>query len=213
MTSYSLPSDFLQHLILDQVIATVRYTDAEREQFRQQVLSQMNYQSWLQQQGVTADEFETWITREFAIRRFQQQRWGKRLGSYFLERKRQLDQVICSLIYLRDRDAARELYFRLVEGEQSFAEVARLYSQGAEAQTGGQLGPIALGELHPALQRRFYGGRPGQLWEPMPVGEWTVIARLDQWLPVQLDETLRQTLLNELLDQWLQHQIKQQFPS
>lgn len=202
----------LQSLILDEVIASIECTEAEREQFCRQLCSEATYQIWLQQQGVTPEEFEAWLDRELSIRKFQRQQWGRQLLSYFLQRKHQLDRVVCSLIYLQDQEIAQELYFRLVEAEQSFAEIARTYSQGIEAAAGGRVGPIELGKLHPDLARMFYGSRPGFLCPPTVLDEWVVIARLEEWLPVQLDESMCQLLLNELLEVWLQDQLKYRFP-
>lgn len=212
MTQDQMSPEVFRRLVLDQALATVECSDEERRQFRRQLYRDKSYRVWLQQQDVTIEQLETWIDRELKIRKFQRQRWGKVLGSYFLQRKRQLDQIVCSLIYLPNREIARELYFRIVEGEESFAEVAQAYSQGAAAEAGGLTGPIELGKLHPELARMFYGSRPGRLWEPTAIDQWIVIARLEDFLPVQLDDTMRQILLNELLENWLQDQIKQRFP-
>jgi len=197
-------SSFSQHPQLDQVIETVDYTPEEWEGFLQQFCQDESYQTWLQQQGVTAEEFETWVGRELAIRKFQQQQWGKKVASYFLDRKHELDRVICSLLYVHEQGLAQELYFRIAEGEATFDELARAHSRGAEASNGGQFGPIALGELHPRLARLFYGAKLGQLWEPILIENWWVVARLDESLPVQFDDFMRQSLLNELLEIWLQ---------
>lgn len=213
MTSYQMPPQVLHRLILDQALATVEYSPEEYEAFCQQMHQEGAYQTWLQQQGVTPEQFDAWAHRELKIRKFQQQRWGKKLNSYFLQRKYQLDQVVCSLIYLHNKEIAQELYFRIIEGEQSFAEVARAYSEAPEAEVGGTVGPIELGKLPPTLARLFHGGRLGQLWEPVAVEKWIVIARLEQVLPVQLDESMRQVLLNELLDDWLKNQLRQRFPA
>ena len=51
--------------------------------------------------------------------------------------------------------------------------------------------------------------QPGQLWTPMQIGEWVVIVRLEKFIPAQLDETMRQQLLNELFAEELQHQLNQ----
>ncbi len=204
--------EVLHHLILDQALATVDYSKAERDRFCHQLYQEKPYQTWLQQQGVTPEQFEIWLDRELRIRKFQRLRWSKTVNSYFLQRKYQLDQVICSLIYLREQDIAQELYFRIVEGEQSFTEVANLYSEAAQAPTDGIVGPIELGQLPERLARMFYGGRPGQLWPPTRIGEWMIIARLEAILPVRLDETMRQNLFNELLENWIAIQIKQRFP-
>jgi parvulin-like peptidyl-prolyl isomerase len=205
--------EYLRQLFLDQAIAGIECTEADRAQFWAQQQDETAYQSWLQQQGITSKQFEIWLERELKIRKFQYLRWGRKLYSYFLERKSDLDQVICSLIYLHDTDLAQELYFRLVEGEESFATLAQQYSQGQEAKTGGRVGPIALGTLPPQLARMFYGGQLGQLWFPVSLGKWVVIARLEASLPARLDAAMGQYLLNELLEAWLQEQISQQFPA
>jgi parvulin-like peptidyl-prolyl isomerase len=206
-----MQSQLLRSLILDQAIASIEYTEAEHARLREKLLSDATHQTWQQQEGITPEQFEAWLRRELKIRKFQQQRWGKRLLSYFLQRKSDLDRVVCSLIYLRHTELAQELYFRIAEGEQSFAEVARRYSHGTEAQAGGIVGPIELGKLHPDLARMFYGSQPGQLWSPVAIDDWVIIARLEASLPVQLDDTMRQLLLNELLEAWLQDQLKQRF--
>jgi hypothetical protein len=212
MTSPPITTQVFHRLILDQAIATVECSEMERQQFRQECQRAQLYQPWLQQEGMSLEQFEAWAERQLKIRKFQRQRWGRVLNSYYLQRKYQLDQVVCSLIYLRDINMAQELYFRIIEGEQSFAEVARLYSLGAEAEAGGRIGPIELGKLHPRLAQMFYGARPGQVWTPQRVGEWVVIAQLEAILPVQFDESTCQMLLNELLEHWLQEQLRQRFP-
>ena len=198
MTRYQLMPQFLRNFILDRAIADITFTPTEREAFCQQ------FSQGYDQESTTG--WNEWIDRQLKIRKFQQQQWSRRLENYFLERKGQCDRVVCSLIHVQDMGIAEELYFRIVEGEQSFEQIAGLYSQGPEAQTNGIVA-IELGQLHPVLAQRFLGGRPGQLWYPTKIGEWIVLARLEALLPAQLDEAMRQVLLDELLEAWLQQQV------
>jgi parvulin-like peptidyl-prolyl isomerase len=206
--------ELLHSLILDEAIAPIEYTAQEREQFCQQ--HQLNSahvrQAWTTQHGSSA-ELDAWIDRQLKISKLQQAKWGKRLGSYFLQRKAQLDQVICSLIYPTTKEIAQELYFRIVEGEQSFAELARRYSQGSEAEAGGLIGPIELGQLPPELAHMLYGQLPGKVWPPTTINGRITITRLEKVIPIQLDEAMQQFLLNELLETWIQEQLQRRFPS
>ncbi len=104
---------------------------------------------------------------------------------------------------------AHELYFRIQEGEQSFAELAREHSEGSEADTGGLLGPVPLSQLHPAISKLLSISKPGQLWSPRAIGEWFVMVRLEKLIPAQLNEFMRRRLINELFENWLQEQIKE----
>jgi len=209
LNQYQLMPQFLRSFILDQAIASIGCSDEEREQFYQQhqLQSADSRQIWQQQQGIQAEQLEFWVERQLKIQKFQQSNWSKTVGTYFLSRKAQLDQVVCSLIHVQEMETAWELYFRITEGEQAFAEIARSYSQGPEAYTGGIVGPLELGRLHPTLGERLYGAQPGTLYEPLWIGNWVVIARLEAQLPVQFDAAMRQQLLDELLENWLQEQV------
>jgi parvulin-like peptidyl-prolyl isomerase len=117
--------------------------------------------------------------------------------------------VVYSLLRVQDAGMAQELYFRLADDHATFDQLARQYSQGPEAQTGGLIGPVDLGTPHRALARMLSVSQPGQLWPPTLVNDWFIIVRLEKFLPAQLDNSMRQHLLNELFNTWLQEQLQQ----
>ncbi|NKB18401.1 MAG: peptidylprolyl isomerase, partial [Pseudanabaena sp. CRU_2_10] len=134
---------------------------------------------------------------------------GKKLESYFMTRKPYLDRVLYSLIRTKDLGTAQELYFRIQEGEQSFADLATQYSQGNEAATGGLVGPSPLSAPHPAISRTLAVSQPGQLWPPTRLEEWFIILRLEKFYPAQFDEPTRLQLMEELFESWMKEQIHQ----
>lgn len=164
----------------------------------------------MQQQNISETQFLDLATRNLKIEKFKQATWGSKLDSHFYKLKAKLDRVVYSLICLWDAGIAQELYFRIVEGEQSFAELARQYSQGAEAEAGGLMGPVPLSVPHPKLARILSISQPGQLWTPIHIGDWWVIVRLEKFIPAQLNEAMQQQLLNELFSSWLQEQLQQE---
>ncbi|WP_017718805.1 peptidylprolyl isomerase [Kamptonema formosum] len=115
--------------------------------------------------------------------------------------------MIYSLIRIKDEGVPQELYFRILEGEQSFWELAREYSEGVEAQTNGLLGPVELGKVFRDLAQILLVSQIGQLWAPIRLGEWRVIVRLEKRIPAQLDESMRRRLLDELFQVWLQEEL------
>jgi len=104
---------------------------------------------------------------------------------------------------------ARELYFRIQEKEQSFAELAREYSQDPEAQVNGIVGPAEIGTIHANLAHLLAISGPGQLWHPIPVEGWLAIVRLETLIPAQFDLAMRQRLLRELFEIWVQEQMRE----
>src|SRR4028119_2379817 len=216
LAGYQMLPSLLRELIIDQAIASLECTSEEKakslEQFYQQnqITDEAIKSAWLKHHRMTFEQLEALATRGLLIEKFKQATWGHKLESYFLGRKAQLERVIYSLIRTQDPGIAQELYFRIQEGEQSFADLAREYSQGAEAQTGGLIGPIELSVPHPNLAQMLRLSQPGQLCPPIRLGEWFVVVRLDKFIPAQLDAPMRQRLLNECFNTWLSEQLNQQ---
>lgn len=213
LTTYQLLPQFLRELIIDQAIAPFECTPEETlstcPQFdeQHQFTGATERQAWLERSGMNSLQWEALVTRRLRIEKFKQATWGHKIGSYFLSRKDQMDQVIYSLIRTKDEGLAEELYFRVQEREQSFAELAQTYAQGPEAQTGGLIGPIEVSNIHPTLAQILRAGQLGQLWPPLCLGEWVVLLRLEKVIPAQLDASMRQRLFQELFEAWLQEQI------
>ena len=216
LANYQLLKPLVREIIIDEAIAPIDCTPEELDQARQQFLEQNQLtteeakQAWAAKQNLTLEQVDALGIRGLKIEKFKQATWGHKLESYFLNRKSQLDRVIYSLIRTQDPGIVQELYFRILEGEQTFADLAREYSQGPEAETGGLIGPVELSTPHPAISQMLRLSQPGQLCPPTRLGEWFLIVRLEKFFPAQLDNPMRQRLLNECFSTWLSEQLNQQ---
>ena len=216
LAKYGMLPQLAREIVIEQAIADVTCTPEEEESARNRFLQQNQLtteeqvQAWLSRYGMTTPQMEQLSLRELKLEKFKQATWGHKLEAYFLQCKSQLDRVVYSLIRTRDNGIAQELYFRIQEEENSFTQLAKDYSQGAEAQTGGLVGPVELNVPHPQIAKMLMSSKPGQLWPPLPIGEWTVILRLEKFLSAQLDPPTEQRLLNDLFQQWLMSQMQQQ---
>jgi parvulin-like peptidyl-prolyl isomerase len=166
--------------------------------------------NWLQKNYLTKEQLQERILRGIKLEKFKQQTWGNQLDSYYRKRKRQLDKVVYSLIRTKNPGEAQELYFRITEGEKEFTDVARAYSQGTEAQTGGLIGPVELNVPHPVIAQKLLTAQPGQVLPPTRVGEWIVILRLEKYIGAQLDQYTSRRLLDELFNQWLNQKLQEE---
>lgn len=213
LEKYQLLQQLQRELLIDQTIAPFTCAPEELTQgcneFCQshQITSDHVLQAWLVRNNLTMRQWQESITRNIKIEKFKQALWENKLESYFLKRKGQLDRIVYSLLRVKDPHIAQELYFRIREGEQSFGDLAGQYSEGPEAQTSGLIGPVELNVPHPQLTKQLIASQPGQLLTPMSLGEWVVIARLEKLLPAQLDQAMRQRLMNELFEQWIKEQL------
>ena len=164
--------------------------------------------SVLKEKGWTESELQMHVMRPEALRCFAAQRFGPGLEDRFLGFKGGRDQVIYSLIRVRDPGLARELWIRLEEGEITFAEAASTFSEGPEAHRKGVMGPMEIGTLQPqTLQDLLRGLRPGEICSPKVLGEWHVLLRLEQLIPARFDNELRLRMQDEALDEFLAKRV------
>ncbi|ACK71967.1 PpiC-type peptidyl-prolyl cis-trans isomerase [Gloeothece citriformis PCC 7424] len=212
---YRLLPQLVKEIIIDQAIAEIECTPEEQQMARNlfyqqnQLTSEEKIQAWLKQQGITREQLEYLSLRELKLEKFKQVTWGNKIEPYFLKIKGKLDRVIYSLIRTKDTGIAQELYFRIQDQENTFEELAKKYSQGPEAQTGGLIGPVELNVPHPTISQMLMGSQPGQLWPPTQIGEWIIIIRLEQRISTPLDQQTQQRILNELFQGWLIAQMQQ----
>jgi parvulin-like peptidyl-prolyl isomerase len=193
---YHLLPDLVRELVTDDAIASIVCTPEEIEQLYQQIHTQSQEQTSNPEQAIKS------AIRSLKIEKFKQLKWGDQIELYFHQRQNLLTKVIYSLIRTQDPELINELYFRIQEQEQSFAELARLYSQGSEAQTDGLVGPVELETYHPAFAHLLATSPAGELQPPMQLDCWWIILRVEKRIPAQLDAAMQQRLLNELFEKW-----------
>jgi parvulin-like peptidyl-prolyl isomerase len=215
LKKHSLLPQLQRELIIDAALAKVACSPEEifsaykAFYHKYQINSDEDRAQWLKRNKFTLDQFESLVLRTIKLDKFKQITFLNKIDSYFLQRKAQLDRATYSLLRVKDRHLAQELFFRIQAGEAAFAELVRQYSGGQEAEVGGLVGPHDMTVPHPALAKRLLSLKPGQLAPPVQIADWFVIVRLEKYLPAQLDQNMRSQLTNELYEQWLQTQVNQ----
>jgi hypothetical protein len=215
LASYQLMPQFLRERIIDRAILSISCTPEEMaiacQQFYQQsgLTDADQQQIWRSYYGLAQEQVEQLATRKLRLEKFKQANWGLKLNSDFIKHKQRFDRVVFSLLRTEKQELANELYFRISEGEQSFAELARAHAQGSEAQTDGIVGPVELGKLHPHLAKLLSVSQVGMMQSPVCLGEFYLLVRLEKLIPARLDAAMCQRLLELNFAAWLQEQFQQ----
>jgi len=147
------------------------------------------------------------VERDLRIARWKKTTFGPHAREHFEVRKHALDRVVYSLLRVRDAGLARELWFRLSEGEADFSDLAPRYSGGHEEHTAGIVGPSAFSAMHPSLAAHLRAGEEGKLLKPLGIGDIFVVARVEKFLPAQFDDAMEARMVEELASQWLKARL------
>ena len=129
------------------------------------------------------------------------------VDSRFLNRKKDLDIVIYSLMRINDYFKAQELFYRVSEDEEDFGALAATHSEGLEKKTRGIVGPIAVEKSHPILNKHLRSSKRGQIQAPIPIDDYFVIIRVESFDSAKLDNNMREKMLEELFNEWINSQV------
>lgn len=215
LTKYQMLPKIAQEILVDKAIAQIECSEEENTSIYNQFCQQNQFtsdeqlQEWLDKQGMNREQLQESITKKLRIDKYKQQTWSDQVDAHFIKRKAQLDRVVYSLIRVEKPELAQELYFRIKDDENAFSTLAMEYSQGTEAQTGGLIGPVEINAPHPKIAQILATCQPGQLVPPTRVGEWIVIIRLENYISAKLDDAMRQRMLDELFNRWLNQSVQQ----
>ena len=153
---------------------------------------------WKITNGLDDDLWIDYVTRKWRWTKWCLKKFRNKIPNYYLERKSMLDNVKYSLLRVKNQNLANELFLRIKEGESTFDEVAKQYSEGPERDTEGKIGPVPLGKTHPQLAELLEASVSGQIWPPKIIESWWVIVKLDYIKNMPLDEQLTIDLALEL---------------
>ena len=204
-----------RRLILESCVKKIKATSEEQISFQQRFLAENGLDdaeklnAWLAKRSLTEEQASSNLLEALRLDNFKKEKFAADVERIFLESKWQRDRVVYSLLRVKDKAAAVELHLRLEEGDATFTDLSQEHSLGPERETGGLIGPVPMGRLHPQLAELLRITKPGQLWKPMEIDDWWVIVRLDKMLPAQLDSAMEQKIRDERFEAWMKEQIDQ----
>jgi hypothetical protein len=203
-----------QAWVLDEIVQVIELPPEEEKQLVRQfveakgVSSDEALQAWLKQKRLSYNDLLYFATKKTRVERWQLRRYREEAEIRFLERKLELDTVVYSLLRLKDRELADELFHRIQAGEDDFPTLAESYSHGQEKNTRGLIGPVPLAAGHPELVSRLRVSRLGQLWPPFQVADLWVVMRFERLLPAQLNREMRARMVEELFQVWFRERVQ-----
>ena len=153
---------------------------------------------WCKKRGLISLDLKNIVLRQWRWEHWCKKNFQDKISSYYLERKPFLDQVNYSILRVKNKNLAKELFLRINEGESTFDEIASNFSEGAERNTFGQIGPVPISQPHPKLAKLLQISKPGQIWSPKELEGWWIIVRLNEIINVELDEKIALKLALEL---------------
>ena len=171
---------------------------------QKQLTDPQKFQEWLGANGMDYQTFHGQVSSGFKLKKLKEVVAEPKLQEYFIERKVFLDRVVLSRIIVEEQEMADELKTQIAEGSSSFEELAREYSITDDRVVNGMVGPVSRGTMPETLRAAIDAANPGSIVGPICMENRWGLFRVEEFLAASLDDAkLRQSLLDELFEQWL----------
>ncbi len=166
------------------------------------------FQQWLQENNTNYEALHQRLVATFKLTKLKNTITESKLQEYFIEKKIFLDRVVLSRIIVDNKELAEEIFTQIEEGS-SFEKLAQEWSMAEDKVVNGMLGPVSRGSIPDNLRAPIDKAKQGEVIGPIELeGRWGLF-RVEQFLSASLDDVqLKQTLENEIFDQWLTDQMK-----
>lgn len=176
---------------------------------QRQLTDAQTFQNWLSSNGMNYETFHQQVAAGFKLKKLKDVVAAPKLQEYFIERKVYLDRVVLSRIIVDDKDMAEELKTQISEGTATFEQLAREYSVTDDRIVNGMVGPVSRGSMPDMLRVAIDAAQPGDLVGPLSLESRWGLFRIEELLPATLDDNrLKQSLLDELFEQWLSEKMQ-----
>lgn len=178
--------------------------EADRFRYDHRLESASQTFEWLEDQFLTPDDWETGIHERLLAKKLAENLFDKQVEVYFIQNKIQYDQSILYRILVPYHALAQEIFYQIEEEEISFFEAAHLYDVDEHRRLAcGFEGKVSRWQLKPDIAACVFGASPRQLVGPMPSGQDFELLMVEEFIPAELTPEVRQQILNQLFDEWL----------
>lgn len=214
LQQHGMLQQLAQSQVLLETAQNVELSAEEQQQVRLQLCQQLKLadpaqlETTAEEKGLDLPGLLVKASRPIQLRKAAHERFGHKVEQHFLHRKSSLDQVVYSLLRVKDPDLANELYLMLASNESNFADLAAHYAEGPERNTRGIVGPVPMNQAHPLLAEKLRSSQPGELCTPIRIEEWSLVVRLESLRPANLDPATEAVMAQELLMQWVGEEAK-----
>ena len=160
-------------------------------------------EQWLNLNELNKDEWINLINSDYLWTSWCMDTFKDELSQYFIKRKDFLDLYYYTIIKVKNKEIAEEIYIRIKEEESTFEEIVNKFSFDKENFYGEKIGPISINNMEDAIASLIKIGDLEQLFPPKLSNGFWFILRKDNVLKAEFNQQQKIKLSLELGEKFL----------
>ncbi|MBO8234159.1 hypothetical protein HA151_06475 [Prochlorococcus marinus XMU1419] len=171
------------------------------------IKSNSELEEWLHLYELNMDEWINLINSDYQWSYWCMNKYKDELSQYFIKRKDYLDLYYYTIIKVKNKDLADEIYIRIKEEESTFEEIVNNFSNDNEIFYAEKIGPISLNNIEDPIASLIKIGDLNQLFQPKSLNEFWFILRKDNVLKAEFNNQQKIKLSLELGEKFLHNRF------
>ncbi len=165
--------------------------------------------AWLQEQRITVEDWSQGIRIALLTKKLKEHLFGDAIDAHYVSNRDDYKRVALSQIIVRDLPDALKVAHALRADNASFCALALEHSKGKQSrENGGFVGICFIAKLLPEIAEAVSKAKEGDVFGPVQTKLGYHIIRIEKLFPTELNESVREEILDSLFQAWLQEQIK-----
>ena len=171
------------------------------------IKSNSELEQWLYLYDLNMDEWIDFINSDYLWTYWCMDKYKDELNQYFIKRKDYIDLYYYTIIKLKNKEVADEIYIRIKEKESTFEEIVNNFSPDNENFYAEQIGPIPINKMEDAVASLIKIGDLNQLFQPKLSNGFWFILRKDNVLKAEFNYNQKIKLSLELGEKFLHNKF------
>ena len=181
---------------------------ADQFRMRNGMASAEQTREWFLREAINEADFAAGIERDLLVEKLRRSVTDSNVDQAFNANLQRFARVRFRRVLLGSEGEARDAMDAISSGRSNFDEVARTRSLDlATKYSGGDGGITRRVDLNEQLANIIFQAPIGELLGPIQAGQGHLIVKVEEFLPAELDDGIRNGLRKELFDGWLRNEL------
>ena len=183
--------------------------EGDRLRFAKKLVKAADTWAWLKAHDLSLDEFEELIYNTVLSQKVAHHLFSDKVESFFYQNQLDFVAAVTYEVIFDDYDLALELFYALQENELTFSEIAREYIPIPELRrASGYQGIRRRKDFRPEIASSVFVATPPEVVKPIFTPKGVYLIWVEEIIQPELNEQLREQIITDLFNGWLQQQIQ-----
>lgn len=184
--------------------------EGDRLRFAKKLVKAADTWAWLKSHHLNLDEFEELVRKKVLSEKVAHHLFSDKVESFFYQNRLDFIAAATYQVILNDYDLALELFYAVQEDELTFPEIAREYIPDSQLRLrGGYQGIQKRTDFRPEVASAVFAATPPEIIKPIVTSKGVYLIWVEEIIQPELTQELREEIISDLFDAWLQQQIQQ----